>query len=424
MSTIVHDGSAGVAVIGGGIHDHHSVSSRDRWTGRLRWLDCAARPITLHPRQRADLEAIVRRGVAPYRQVLRARIVLLAADGAANTAIARLAGCVRGHRPQVASQVRRAGHGRACRPAPVWSAPPVRSRCGGPGQGAGLRTTRRELACRCRGGAARNWPATQLDAGIVRHRCRLPRVRRWLADDALKPWQHRSWIFPTRPAFRGQGQPCAGPVRPDLSTASRLGSDEYVSPPTKNPASRPAPHPLDSTTRARPAAMRVENEYQRGGTMAYLAAYDVHRARVIGRCEPTTGIAPFTRLVDQVMTQRALRHRRPRVLDRRQRLLPPRLGRRRPPEQRLPQRDHGPPARSTPPGSTRSRSSSPSSNAKSSPPTTSTSLDHLAQRLTAFETHYNPTATTIRLALHPHRSPPPTDPTGRMNTRRTNGDAY
>ena len=35
--------------------------------------------------------------------------------------------------------------------------------------------------------------------------------------------------------------------------------------------------------------------------LACLAAYDVHRARIIGRCEPTTGIKPFTALVDQVM---------------------------------------------------------------------------------------------------------------------------
>jgi hypothetical protein len=26
-------------------------------------------------------------------------------------------------------------------------------------------------------------------------------VRRWLASDALKPWQHRSWIFPRDPYF-------------------------------------------------------------------------------------------------------------------------------------------------------------------------------------------------------------------------------
>ena len=47
--------------------------------------------------------------------------------------------------------------------------------------------------------------------------------------------------------------------------------------------------------------MRAESEYARCGTLAYLAAYDVHRARVFGRCEPCTGIKPFTALVDQVM---------------------------------------------------------------------------------------------------------------------------
>ena len=34
-------------------------------------------------------------------------------------------------------------------------------------------------------------------------------------------------------------------------------------------------------------AMRVEREYQRGGAWAYLAALDVHGAKVFGRCEPT-----------------------------------------------------------------------------------------------------------------------------------------
>ena len=48
--------------------------------------------------------------------------------------------------------------------------------------------------------------------------------------------------------------------------------------------------------------MRVDHEYSRGGALAYLAAWDVHRAKVFGRCEPTTGIDPFNRLVEQVMT--------------------------------------------------------------------------------------------------------------------------
>ena len=49
--------------------------------------------------------------------------------------------------------------------------------------------------------------------------------------------------------------------------------------------------------------MRVNHDYHRRGAIAYLAAYDVHRARVYGRCEDTTGIVPFTALVEQVMTQ-------------------------------------------------------------------------------------------------------------------------
>jgi len=48
---------------------------------------------------------------------------------------------------------------------------------------------------------------------------------------------------------------------------------------------------------------RVEFEYSRGGTLAYLAALDVHHPTVIGRCAPTTGIVPFAELVEQVMTQ-------------------------------------------------------------------------------------------------------------------------
>ena len=49
--------------------------------------------------------------------------------------------------------------------------------------------------------------------------------------------------------------------------------------------------------------MRVEHEYSRGGAWTYLAAWDVHTARVFGRCEAKSGIKPFDRLVDQVMSQ-------------------------------------------------------------------------------------------------------------------------
>ena len=53
--------------------------------------------------------------------------------------------------------------------------------------------------------------------------------------------------------------------------------------------------------------MRVEHEYQRKGVWAYLAAWDIRRARIFGRCEPKTGIEPFGRLVAQVMAQQPYR---------------------------------------------------------------------------------------------------------------------
>ena len=49
--------------------------------------------------------------------------------------------------------------------------------------------------------------------------------------------------------------------------------------------------------------MRVEHEYDRGGALTYLAAYDVRRAVLHGHCAPSSGIAPFMDLVEQVMSQ-------------------------------------------------------------------------------------------------------------------------
>lgn len=47
---------------------------------------------------------------------------------------------------------------------------------------------------------------------------------------------------------------------------------------------------------------RVEFEYRRGGTLAYLGAYDVHRAQLMGAVAPTTSIVPFHDLLSRVMT--------------------------------------------------------------------------------------------------------------------------
>ena len=126
-------------------------------------------------------------------------------------------------------------------------------------------------------------------------------VRRWLDADVIRPWQHRSWIFPRDPYFAVR----AGRVL-DLYQriweGEDLAEDEYVISSDEKPG-------IQILSRVHPGlppgprrAGRFEFEYRRGGTAAYLAAYDVHRARLMGRVEPSTGIVPFTALTDQVMS--------------------------------------------------------------------------------------------------------------------------
>ena len=127
-------------------------------------------------------------------------------------------------------------------------------------------------------------------------------VWRWLAEDALRPWRYRSWIFPRDPAFEAQ----AGPIL-DLYAGrwdgEPLRADEHVVCADEKTSiqARARIHP--GTPPAPGRAGRVEHEYKRKGALAYLAAWDVRRAQVFDRCEPTTGIEPFDRLVEQVMAQ-------------------------------------------------------------------------------------------------------------------------
>jgi hypothetical protein len=127
-------------------------------------------------------------------------------------------------------------------------------------------------------------------------------VRRWLAEDALKPWQHRSWIFIRDPDFRAKASRVL-----DLYAGSwdgvPLGADEYVLCADEKTSiqARCRCHPTLPPGKTR--TMRVNHDYDRHGALAYLAAYDVGRARVFGRCAASTGIKPFMALVTQVMTQ-------------------------------------------------------------------------------------------------------------------------
>jgi len=131
-------------------------------------------------------------------------------------------------------------------------------------------------------------------------------VWRWLSQDALHPWRHRTWIFPRDPAFAEK----AGRIldlyqglwegAPLAATDCVLSTDEKTSIQARLRCHRSLP-----PGPGRP--MLVEHEYARGGAWAYLAAWDVRRAKVFGRFDATTGIDPFERLVADVMTREPYR---------------------------------------------------------------------------------------------------------------------
>ena len=125
-------------------------------------------------------------------------------------------------------------------------------------------------------------------------------VWRILHRDALKPWQYKYWIFPRHPLFVEK----AGPIL-DLYAGfwegQPLGPKDYILSADEKTSiqARARIHPPLPCEPGEP--MRVEPEYRRGGAWQYLAAWDVRRGYVMGRCEPKTGIVPFGRLVDQVL---------------------------------------------------------------------------------------------------------------------------
>ncbi len=127
-------------------------------------------------------------------------------------------------------------------------------------------------------------------------------IGRWLAEDAIRPWQYKSWIFPRDPDFLEK----AGPVL-DLYAGSWQGEplnarDCVISADAKpSIQARKRIHPSTPPAPGRP--QRVEHEYERMGAICYLDAWDVRRGGVIGRSERKGGIAPFDRLVWQVMTK-------------------------------------------------------------------------------------------------------------------------
>lgn len=125
---------------------------------------------------------------------------------------------------------------------------------------------------------------------------------RWLHEDAIRPWYHRSWVFPRDPEFAEK----AGRIL-DLYArqwqGKQLKDDDLSSPPTKRRAFR---HGAGSTlpraaVRALPCASNTSTSDPVPGPTS--PRWTSIQARVFGRCEVKNGILPFDRLVEQTMTR-------------------------------------------------------------------------------------------------------------------------
>lgn len=255
--------------------------------------------IELSDEDRCELERRTRCYSLAHSQVMRARIVLLAADGWANVDIAEELGM---HVDVVSRWRKRFGEegiaGLDDRPRSG------RPRAFGPEVAAGVK------AMACEPPAARDvplsrWSSSELAAQAVAEglvgSVSASTVRRWLAADAIKPWQYRSWIFPRDPDFATKAARVLD-LYARVWEGKKLGPNDYV-------ISADEKSQLQALSRCHPSLAagpgrptRVEFEYERHGTLAYFGAYDVHHARLIGTIAPTTGITPFAELVAKVMT--------------------------------------------------------------------------------------------------------------------------
>jgi len=261
--------------------------------------------LRLTAEERRALERTARRATAAQRDVVRARIVLLAADGRSNAQIARALGCatntVRMWRRRFA---RRRLDGLADLPRP--GRPPTYD--------ARARALVTAIAC--------SRPA---DLGLPLARLSIPEIRReatkvlrpcpsettigtWLREDAIRPWRYEMWVAPRDPDFLKKAGPAldlyAGTWKgKPLGPSDRVlcGDEKPIQALRRVVPTRP-PGP------GRPG--RYEHEYVREGVLVHQGFLDVRSGKVIGQRVPRNTAAAFHGLVGKVMRRKRYRSAR------------------------------------------------------------------------------------------------------------------
>jgi hypothetical protein len=125
-------------------------------------------------------------------------------------------------------------------------------------------------------------------------------VWRMLHEDAIKPWQHEHWIFPRDPAFETKASLILD-LYAGVWQGESLGERDYVLSSDEKTSIQARRRCHEEMPPEPGQKRRIETEYERKGALQYLAAWDVHRGMVMGRCEQKTGIRPFGRLTGQIL---------------------------------------------------------------------------------------------------------------------------
>ncbi len=259
-------------------------------------------PLEISDEDRAELERRVRSNTVEARAALRARIILLAADGVSNRAIAERVGM---HHNQVGLWRQRfAADGlaglldgdRSGRP-PVYGHDDVLLL---------VKTVTEEPP-----DASTRWTMAALagrmaDQGVAMSASQAWRICRALD---LKPWQVQSWMTSHDPDFWEKAGDVCGLYLNPPDNALVWSVDEKTGIQAKsrvNPTRPALPASGDGEARRPGIPVRREFEYRRGGTAKLFAALNVHEGTVAGWVADSTRsenfVAFLQNLVDQTPT--------------------------------------------------------------------------------------------------------------------------
>jgi transposase len=232
-----------------------------------------AKAVKLSKKEREALEGLVRRGTTAQRDVVRAKIALMAHDGETTAAIAAALGM---SLPTVSMWRARAAHQGVAGLREVQR--PGRPRRIGDAQ----RLQLLALACEPAEEQGRTTPTLDelceraVARGVVKHISR-SHLQRILQAGDVRPHRVRQWLHSPDPQFREKVNAICELYRRAPKGSVVLSIDEKTG---IQAIERKHADRAPQSGRAR----RREFEYIRHGTQALTAALDVHSGRVLGRC--------------------------------------------------------------------------------------------------------------------------------------------